>query len=292
MNQTSRDYRLSLLLVTAAVVAWSTAGLFTRSIAADTPTVLFWRGVFGAVGTCLVIALVPRTGGLASFSRLGWAGAAYAVVTAVSMLFFISSLRHTTVAHVAVITATVPFAAAWLGWIVLREVPGRTAIMASAMALIGVAAMVGVSAEGRAFGDFLAGFMALCMAGMILISRKFPSLPALPATCIASLLSAVFTLPLATLTSVTYQDFSLLLLFALVNQVLGFGFFAMGARYLPPIETALLTALEAPLAPLWVWLVFGETLGRATLIGGAMVLAAVIGHMWWMNHTIRSTSSS
>jgi drug/metabolite transporter (DMT)-like permease len=278
--------------VVAAVIAWSTAGLFTRSIVADTPTVLFWRGVFGAIGTCLVIMLVPRTGGLASFNRMGWAGTAYAVVTAVSMLFFISSLRHTTVAHVAVITATVPFAAAWLGWILLREVPGRTAVVASAMALAGVAIMVGVSAEGSAYGDILAGLMALCMAGMILISRKFPSLPALPATCIASLLSAGFTLPFATLTSVTHQDFSLLLLFALVNQVIGFGLFAMGARYLPPIESALITALEAPLAPLWVWLVFGETLGPATLIGGAMVLAAVIGHVWWTNRSIFPTSFS
>lgn len=283
MTSSRRDYRLGLLLVTAAAVAWSTSGLFTRFLSADTATILFWRGLFGALGTYLVIAVIPGTGGISTFRHMGRHGFAYAAVTALSMLLFISALRNTTVAHVAIITAIVPFVAAYLGWAILRDVPRVSAVIASVVALIGVAIMVGISIDGNAFGDSLASLMALCMAGMILISRRFGSIPALPATCVASALSAAATLPFATLTSVTTQDLSILALFGLVNQVLGFGLFALGARLLPPMETALITALDAPLAPFWVWLFLAETPGKATLLGGAFVLAAVIGHIHWTN---------
>jgi drug/metabolite transporter (DMT)-like permease len=283
MTSARRDYQFGLLLVTAAAIAWSTSGLFTRFLSADTATILFWRGLFGALGTWLAVALIPGTGGISTFRQIGRPGFAYAGLTALSMLLFISALRNTTVAHVAIITAIVPFVAAYLGWAVLRDVPQRSAVISSAAALVGVAIMAGISAEGSAYGDFLASLMALCMAGMILISRRFGNIPALPATCLASALSAAATLPFAAITTVAVQDLSVLALFGLVNQVLGFGLFALGARLLPPMETALITALDAPLAPFWVWMVFAETPSKATLWGGAIVLAAVIGHVRWAN---------
>jgi drug/metabolite transporter (DMT)-like permease len=86
-------------------------------------------------------------------------------------------------------------------------------------------------------------------------------------------------LPLAAIAGVSSHDLIILALFALVNQVMGFGLFALGARMLPPMETALVTALDAPLAPLWVWLFLAETPSAATLIGGGIVLTAVIAHI-------------
>ncbi len=270
--------RTGLILVTIAALAWSTSGLFTRAIALDAGTILFWRGVFGALGLLVVLAVMPATGGLASFRRLRGPGMAYAGVTALSMLLFISALLTTSVAHVAVLTATVPLVAGFLGWIVLREVPGRAAILASVAALVGVAVMVGLGTEGTLAGDTLALVMALCMGGMILIARRYPGLPALAATCVASGLGALSVLPFATL-AIGWADMALLAGFALVNQVLGFGAFAIGARHLPPMKTALVTAMDAPLAPLWVWLVFAETPSAATLAGGAIVMAAVVWYL-------------
>jgi drug/metabolite transporter (DMT)-like permease len=138
------NYKAGLIFVSVAAVAWSLSGLFTRFIATDTPTILFWRGLFGASGLVLVLVLVPATGGLRSFRNLGKPGFAYAAITILSMLLFISALRQTTVAHVAVITATVPFFAAYLGGAILHERPERSAIAASTVALLGVAIMSGV----------------------------------------------------------------------------------------------------------------------------------------------------
>ena len=67
-------HRTGLILVTTAAVAWSTSGLFTRSLALDAPTILFWRGLFGALGLLALQAALPATGGLSSLRRLRGAG--------------------------------------------------------------------------------------------------------------------------------------------------------------------------------------------------------------------------
>ena len=73
---------------------------------------------------------------------------------------------------------------------------------------------------------------------------------------------------------------TILAVFGLSNALLGFALFILGSRRIPAIETALIGALEAPIAPVWVWLMFGETPGAATLLGGLIVFAAVFWHIF------------
>jgi drug/metabolite transporter (DMT)-like permease len=266
---------LGLALVLTAVIGWSMAGLFTRLLTLDAPTILFWRGVFGAIGT---LALIPFLGGKNPFS-LGLPGLAYAAITAGSMLAFISAMRFSSVAHVAVIIALVPLFAALLGWAVFREKPLPTALIASLVAASGVSIMVGAGGDGNMAGNLLAMTAALLMAAMILIARRAPHIPALAAMALASAMSAAATLPFATISGLTNMELGLLAAFAFITQVIGFGLFAIGARHLPPTETALITTLEAPFAIAWVWAILGAAPTPATLTGGTIVLAAVVFYL-------------
>lgn len=278
-NMSSSDYRIGLVLVTASAIVWSTAGLFTRLIPLDTWTLLAWRGVIGAAGIAVAAVVLDRSWILSGFLRLSWMGWLYAVVSGAGMIFFITSLRLTTVAHVAVIYAAVPFVAAALAWIVLRESPTKSAIAASLAALAGVALMVGFGQDGSLFGDFLAFCMTLCMAAMMVIARLDQGIPVLPAACMSALLSGLVCWPFSQPLAVSTPDLVLLLAFGLVNSALGLTLFTLGARRLPAIETALIGALDAPLAPLWVWLAFRETPGSTTLVGGLVVFVAVLVHI-------------
>lgn len=273
------SYHLGLVLITCSAIAWSTAGLFTRLIPLDVWTMLIWRGLFGALGLLILIIASNGRAGLSGFARLGWPGWAFAGISAIGMLCFITALRLTTVAHVAVIYATIPFVAAALGWIVLRERPGRSALSASACAVIGVAVMVGFGRQGDLRGDLLGFGMTLAMAVLLILSRRYRDIPILPAACLSALLSAAIAVPLAPAIGVETKHLGLLAAFGLVNSAVGLGLFSLGARMLPAIETALIGALDAPLAPIWVWLVFAETPGRATLIGAAIVFASVTWHI-------------
>ena len=267
-------YRLGLLLVTLSAVAWSLAGYFTRLIGLDVWTILAWRGLFGMIGMAVVIVALHGRATPGLFLRLGRPGWLFVAVSAFGMVCFITSLRHTTVAHTAVIYATVPFIAAFLGWIFLRELPSRSAVVASLAALTGVAIMVGFGVEGGLLGDLLAFGMTLSLAVMMVIARRCPDIPVLPAACLSALASGLVALPFGEPLDVTGTDLIHLALFGLINSAAGLTLFTFGARLLPAIETALIGALDAPLAPLWVWLAFAETPSQQTLAGALIVFAA------------------
>jgi drug/metabolite transporter (DMT)-like permease len=274
------QYRLGLIMVTASAIAWSTAGYFTRLIPLDNWTLLFWRGVFAAIG--IFLFMLARDGWQAwrQFGRLRGPGWLFAVVSGGGMIVYITSLTLTTVAHVAIIYSIVPFIAAGAAFVLLREKPTPIALAASLVALLGVVLMVGFSGgEGSLFGDFLALIMTIGMVVMMIISRRHQDIPVLAAACLSAILSAAACWPMA-LHAIPPADMLVeLALFGLVNSAVGIALFTLGARLIPAVETALIGALDVPLAPIWVWLAFSETPGRNTIIGGVLVFGAVLANI-------------
>ena len=189
------QHRLGLLLVSASALAWSLAGFFTRLIHLDTWTMIAWRGLFGGAGMIVFMLIRERGGIIRNFRRMGRPGLGFVGLSTLGMTVFLGSLQLTTVAHVAIIYATVPFLAAGLAWLVMRERPSLSAVIAGLGALAGVAVMVGLSAEGNLPGDLLALCMTFCMAGMMVISRHYQGIAVMPAACLASLLSGLIALP-------------------------------------------------------------------------------------------------
>jgi drug/metabolite transporter (DMT)-like permease len=272
-------HRLGLILVTGSAIAWSTAGIFTRLIHLDSWTMLVWRGLFGAIGSLLFIVMRERGATLRSFLTMGWPGLLFVSLSTLGMTSFITSLRFTTVAHVAIVYATVPFMAAALAWLVMRERPGLSAVIAGLGALAGVAVMVGFSSEGNLTGDLLAFAMTVAMAAMMVLSRHYRGIGVMQAACLASLLSSIVAIPFAGHLWVSGQDLFYLALFGIVNSAIGIVLFTLGSRLLQAIETGLIGSLDAPLAPIWVWLAFAETPTAATVVGGLIVFAAVFAHV-------------
>jgi drug/metabolite transporter (DMT)-like permease len=260
-------------------VAWSLGGLFTRLIAVDTGAMLAWRGLFGALGLGLVMLALRERNIWHSLRNMGWLGWLFVLQSTAGMVCYLTALRHTSVADVAVIYATAPFLAAGLGWVVMRERPTASSIIASLAALGGVALMVGLGSRGGLTGDLLALGMTWSMASTMVIARNYRDIPIMLTACIASLLTGLLAWPFGAPLAVTGHDLELLALFGVVNFAIGLPLFTYGARLLPAIETALVGAVDAPLAPLWVWLAFRETPSAATLIGGGIVFTAVAVHL-------------
>jgi drug/metabolite transporter (DMT)-like permease len=270
---------MGFLLVSASALAWSTGGLFTRLIPLGNWTMLAWRGLFGALGLAVAMAVLRQKDLWCSVKGMGWVGWLFVLQSAAGMMCYLSALRHTSVANVAVIYATAPFLAAGLGWLVMREKPSRSSVIASVIALCGVAVMVGFGSRGGLLGDALAFGTTWSMASTMVIARHYKNIPIMPVACISSLLSGLIAWPLGAPLQVTSHDLLLLALFGVVNFAIGLPLFTYGARLLPAIETALIGAVDAPLAPLWVWMAFNETPTFATLAGGAIVFAAVAIHL-------------
>ena len=97
---------------------------------------------------------------------------------------------------------------------------------------------------------------------------------------LAVLFTTLAGLPFVTGFAIPYADLPMLVAFGVVNSALAILLFMIGARHLPAIQTALIGALETPLGPFWVWLAFGIAPGLLTMVGGAIVVGAVVWYIF------------
>jgi drug/metabolite transporter (DMT)-like permease len=274
------QHRLGLLLVAAAALCWSSAGLFTRSIKLDLMTLLFVRGIFSGLAVFTLHCILQKRLAISDFRRMGWPGAAVTALSAMSMITGIGSLFYGKVADAMVIYATVPFITAALAWLLIGERTTRSTVIASAVALIGVLFMLwGADWGGPMFARGLAVLMSFGMAGFSIIMRKYRDLPMLPAMAASAWLAAFTCFWFADLSTVTLKMLGLTAAFGVVQNAAGLAFYTMGTRRIGAAEATLLAALEVPFTPLWVWLFMSEVPGKWTLIGGGIVLVALFTHI-------------
>lgn len=281
------QYRLGLLLVTLSAIAWSSGGFFVRLIPLDPFTQLQWRGLFGFLGMAVFLGFRDGRRAVTNLRFLGWAGAAYVLFGALAMFCFINSVAHTSVAHNSIIYATVPLVTAVLAWFSIREKPGMSALLAALASFAGVALMVGNGGGGQLLGDGLAFLMTLFTACMIVLGRRHLEIPLLQATALSALGSSLLAVPFAQHSLPAPEVLWHLFLFAVFTQTFGLAAFALGSRLIPAMETALIGALDGPMAPLWVLVAFGETPAQATIIGGTIVLVSIAAHIVWSSRTAR-----
>jgi len=271
-----RTERRGQAYVALAAIAWSSAGVLQRGVQADAAAQVGVRAVFACVALFAYVAVAERGRVLAAWRAIGVAGVGVAAALAVASAAFIVALNHTTVAHVLFIQAIAPVLAALLARGFLGEpVPARTTV-AMAVALAGVAIMVGGPGGGDLAGDGLSLLMALAFAVSIVLSRHRRDVSMAPATCLAQVLLVVAFLPLADLGPLTGDDVVALGALGAGQIGLGLAFLTIGARLIPAAQVALISLLEVVLGPLWVWLSIGERPTAATLAGGAVDVVAVV----------------
>ena len=271
-----RSHRRGQIYVALAALAWSSAGVLQRGLSVDAPTQVAARAAFACVALVAYVAVSERGRVVEACRSVGVAGIGFAVAVACASGSFIVALNHTSVAHVLFIQAMAPVLAALLGWVVLGEAISVRTAVAMAVALVGVGIMIGGPGEGGGAGDLLSLAMALAFAVAIVISRHRRDVSMLPATCLSQLFLVIAFLPFAAPAGMPGDD--LLALAALgAGQIgLGLALLTVGARLIPAAQVALITLLETVLGPLWVWLAIDEKPTTATLVGGAIVVVAVV----------------
>ena len=117
--------------------------------------------------------------------------------------------------------------------------------------------------------------MTLSFAATLVITRHLRDVSMAPATALSQLLVLLCAAPFAQPSEIDGQDLVLLVALGIGQVGLGFLLLTIGARLIPAAEVALIALLEVVLGPLWVWLFLGESVGAATLVGGAIVLVGV-----------------
>jgi drug/metabolite transporter (DMT)-like permease len=268
-----------IILVAAAALFWSLGGLLARLADTDTWTTVFWRSIFAAAFLLGVTVVQERGAAWTRIRGMGWPGVAMALCFATASTCFINALARTTVANTLIIQSTSPFIAALLGWAWMGERVRRRSWLAMAAALAGAMVMASHSwGAGSIGGDLLALATAVAFAAATVIVRWHRELRMTAAAGLAGVFSAAFAWPPARPLEAAPDDLALLALFGAAQLGFGLVLFTAGARLIPVAEASLIAVLESVLGPVWVWLALGETPASAALVGGAIILAALVVH--------------
>jgi drug/metabolite transporter (DMT)-like permease len=268
--------RRGQLFILLAAIAWSTAGVMQRELSVDTATQLMGRAAFAALALGVFVVVLSRGHPLAAFRAIGLAGLVVAATTALASGMFILALNHANVANVLFMQAASPVAAALIAWLALGETVSRRSALAMGIAILGVALMVGGPGSGGGLGVAASVVMTLAFAISIVITRHRRDVSMAPAICLAQVIVVLVAAPFADLGAATDRDLLFLVLLGVGQMGLGLAFLTMGARLLPASEVALITLLEVVLGPLWVWISISEEPAATAILGGLVVVVAVI----------------
>jgi drug/metabolite transporter (DMT)-like permease len=274
--EVSRRQRRGQIYVALAAVAWSTAGVLQRQLTLGTSTQVFGRAAFAGAALLIYLAVVERGRMVEAFRSIGLAGVGVALCVATASASFISALNHTSVARVLFILALAPVLAALLARVALGEPITPRTVVAMALALAGLALMLGAPGEGSLAGDGLSFVAASAFAAMIVITRWRHEVSMAPAACLSQAILLAAFAPFATPSEIGGEDVAWLATLGIGQIGLGFALFTVGARLIPAAQAGLITLLEVVLGPLWVWLALDERPSTLTLVGGAIVIAAIV----------------
>ena len=267
-----------LLITTLGVLFVVPDSLFVRLITSEPMVMAFWRSM--SSGVLITLALLIF-GGLKSFSvllHMGFWGWLYCFLIGSTSPAFVLAVSKTSVANVVFIFAAIPVFAALLSWIFLKERVTKRLVLTMIGVGLGLS-IIALSSHNSGLahwsGDAFAFYVAFAYAGALTIVRKLKNYSMIPAIPVGYILSAVVLLPFVDPFALWSENTTLYLGHG-IFIALATCFLTLGPRYISSPEVSLLILLESVLAPLLVWYVIGEDPGRATLIGGTVVIATLV----------------
>ncbi len=277
-----REYLRGCALVLLAGIILSLGVFFVRNaMASNAWQYIFWRAL-GFTAALLILATLRDKRSplrqLLSLGRMAWIAT---ICMALSQVTFISSIKAATFAEVFLICSLAPMMAAALAWPLLRERIGWATIVAIVIGIAGVYVMTGGELNATSVnGQLIAVVSMLGFAGYTLCTRG--SRPEdLDATLIAvgilTALAGFVGIQLAGLPMIaSLTDVLIALCHGAVLLSAGLFLFGQGSRTVSAVTFTMLAQAEAVLSPVWGFLFFAESPTQATIIGGSMILLAVV----------------
>jgi drug/metabolite transporter (DMT)-like permease len=271
-------YVAGSLSVLAGGLCWSFTGVFVR-LAPDLDSwqFLVYRGLGVAVAFWLIGG---RRGPLAALRRLDALGLVTTAALSIAAIGFIVALKMSSVATALFLSSCAPLLSALLGFLILGERLNARQIGAVALGFCGLTIILtGGFEAGRLAGDLWALACALSFATVSVCTRLAPRRDFGSSMIGYGFLSAAVSAAVCFADGITLAPPPLQTLSAFAAGFLliglGFALFLRGAPKVPAVGQTMLAQTETIFGPVWVWLLFGETPAATTLLGGAVILAAV-----------------
>ena len=266
------------LLIFFGALSLSFGGLIVKSFEGATLwQILFWRSLFFSLTVLAFLLIIYKKKTLTSFYDSGLAGVIGGIVLSFGFCGYVFAMYNTTVANTNFIISLQILFLALFGYIFLKEKINALTLTSIILAMIGVLVMVGNSlTPGELSGNLAAFTMPITFAVLIMIVRKYPTVDMVPAQFVAGVSSCLIGFLLSSKIMISPHDIFLGFLAGFFQVGFGFIFITIGARTTPSALVGIIMLSESILGPLWAFLFVSERPSIFGLLGGAIILFAVL----------------
>ena len=272
------EHLKGVLITTLAILLVTPDSLFVRLIGADPIVTSFWRGLISGGAVLVYVLLFQGMAGFRAVLGTGWNGVGYIVLIGSTTLAFVFAVEYTSVANAVFIFAAMPVFAMVFSWLLLGERVSSRMIWTMVAVGGGLAVIAYGSGESQIahwVGDLFALYVAAAYAMALTLVRRVKGVSMIPAIPIAyigtAMLIAIFVDPWP----IFEEQAPLLIMHGLFIGA-GTCLLTIGPRYISAAEVTLLVSLESVLAPILVWVVINEYPGTWALVGGMIVIGALL----------------
>ena len=266
------------LLVFLGACSLSFGGLIVKSFeGANLWQILFWRSLFFILVVTIFLFFSYKKNFFLAFKKSGLPGLFGGVILSSGFCGYVFAMYNTTVANTNFIIQTQTIFLAIFGYFFLKERITKITLISILLAISGIFLMVGSSlSPGQLTGNIAAFSMPMSFAFLILIVRKYPNVDMVPLQLIAGIFAMIIGYLVAGKINISSYDIFLGFLAGFFQLGFGFILITIGARSTPSAMVGIIMLTEAVLGPLWAWLFVNENPPFIVLIGGTIVIFAVL----------------
>ena len=266
------------LLVFFGATSLSFGGMIVKSFEGATLwQILFWRSLFFILVVSIFLLITYKKDVFHAFKKSGFPGLIGGIVLSSGFCGYVFAMYNTTVANANFIIQTQTIFLAIFGYLFLKEKISKLTLISIILAISGIILMVGGSlSPGQMSGNIAAFIMPVSFAILIIIIRKYPDVDMIPLQLIAGIVAMSVGYLVAGKINISSYDIFLRFLAGFFQLGFGFIFITIGARSTPSAIVGIIMLTEAIFGPLWAWLFVSENPPFIVLIGGSIVLFAVL----------------
>ncbi|MDB9975527.1 DMT family transporter [Candidatus Thioglobus sp.] len=270
-----------LLIAFFGVLMLTPDPVLVRLADADTFTILFWRGIFYALGVLAILFATYRKNTFKELKNIGRPGIWIGILSGIGGVTFIAAIQFTSIAKVLVIISTAPMVVAIISWVIINEKPKLYTWISMLIIVTGIyIVMKGDTGTLNVMGSSLAVISIIAGGYSFALTRKYSNVNMVPAmivnalvvSCVGLAFSSSFYLPFDSLMYVVAGGILLAIAFSLIT---------LAPRFIPASEVAMFMPLGTIFGILSAWLVINEQPSSSSILGGSIVVITLFFHAWY-----------
>ena len=269
------------LLVFFGAITLSFGGIIVKSFeGANLWQILFWRQIFFSITVVAYLFFTYKKSFFKSFYNSGLPGFFGGLALSVGFAAYVFAMYTTTVANTNFIITLETIFLALFGYFFLKEKINLITLISIILGISGVLIILGSSLTIQTKEEFIGNIVALIMpisfAILVVIIRKYPNVDMVPSQFTAGIAAALIGFFIADQLTMSFKDIILASLAGIFQIGFGFILITVGSRTTPAAVVGVLMLTESVFGPLWAWLFINEIPPLTVLIGGAVIISAIL----------------